>query len=259
MVAGVSPARIPAGSMQVTEVATSSGSLLGGRVRYAQPRDGFRSGIEPVLLAAAVPTRPGERVLEGGSGAGAALLCLAARVPGIRGLGVELDPNLAALARENATANSAEAVSFVAADLITLSQPGVFDHAMANPPYHDAAGTASDHPARELAKRGQPGLLRDWAASLAAPLRHRGTLTLILPTASLPEALHAMCTAGCGPTAVLPLWPMPGRRAKLVLLRGVKGGRAPLRLLTGLVLHATSGEFTPEAEAVLRDGAAIQL
>ena len=54
--------------MEVTQ-----GHLLGGRVRYAQPRSGFRSGIEPVLLAAAVPARPGERVLEAGSGAGAAL------------------------------------------------------------------------------------------------------------------------------------------------------------------------------------------
>jgi tRNA1Val (adenine37-N6)-methyltransferase len=247
------------GPTQVTEVTPSSGTLLGGRVRYAQPRDGFRSGIEPVLLAAAVPTQPGERVLEGGSGAGAALLCLAARVPGIRGIGVELDPNLAALARENATASELEGVSFVAADLVTLSQPGVFDHAMANPPYHAATGTNSPHPARELAKRGQPGLLRDWAVSLVAPLRHRGTLTLILPAASLPEALDAMLTVGCGPTAVLPLWPTAGREAKLMLLRGVKGGRAPLRLLPGLVLHTNRSGFTPEIEAVLRDGAAIRL
>jgi tRNA1Val (adenine37-N6)-methyltransferase len=243
----------------VTDAATSSGSLLGGRVRYTQPREGFRSGIEPVLLAAAVPARPGERVLEGGSGAGAALLCLAARVPGIRGLGVELDPNLAALARENATASNADSVSFVAADLLTLGRPAVFDHAMANPPYHAASGTASPRSARELAKRGRPGLLRDWAVALVAPLRHRGTLTFVLPAASLPEALDAMHAVECGPTAVLPLWPAAGRRAKLMLVHGVKGGRAPLQVLPGLVLHADGGGFTPAAEAVLRDAAAIRL
>jgi tRNA1Val (adenine37-N6)-methyltransferase len=243
----------------MTDVATSSGFLLGGRVRYVQPREGFRSGIEPVLLAAAVPTRPGQSVLEGGSGAGAALLCLAARVPGIRGLGVEVDANLAALARENATASHADGVSFVAADLLTVSQPVVFDHAMANPPYHAAAGTASPRLARESAKRSRPGLLRDWAGALVAPLRHRGTLTLILPAASLPEALDAMRSAECGPTAVLPLWPAAGRKAKLILIHGVKGGRAPLQLLPGLVLHADSGRFTRDAEAVLRDAAALEL
>lgn len=228
-------------------------------MRYTQPREGFRSGIEPVLLAAAVPTRPGERVLEGGSGAGAALLCLAARVSGIRGLGVELDPDLARLANENAIENHADGVSFVAADLLALSQPAVFDHAMANPPYYAATGTTSSDPARELAKRGRPGLLQDWAVALAASLRHRGTLTLILPAASLPEALDAMRAAECRPVAMLPLWPAAGRRAKLVLLHGVKGGRAPLQLLPGMILHTRSGAFTPETEAVLRDGAAIQL
>ena len=72
------PERLPGCAPPATD-----GHLLGGRVSYAQPREGFRSGIEPVLLAAAIPARPGEHVLEGGSGAGAALLCLAARVPGL--------------------------------------------------------------------------------------------------------------------------------------------------------------------------------
>lgn len=238
---------------------TTEGSLLGGRVRYTQPREGFRSGIEPVLLAAAVPARPGEHVLEGGSGAGAALLCLAARVPGVRGLGVELDANLAAVAAANAAANAADGVSFITADLLTLSEMGMFHHAIANPPYHAAAGTRSLVAARETAKRGRPGLLHEWAAALAAALRNGGTLTLIASAASLPDALEAMRAAGCRPTAILPLWPRRGRAAKLLLLRAVKGSRAPLRLLAGLVLHADGGGFSPEAEAVLRDGAAIQL
>jgi len=256
---GLRQGRTVTGPAPTTDDGTSYDSLLGGRVRYAQPREGFRTGIEPVLLAAAVPARPGESVLEGGSGAGAAVLCLAARVPGIRGLGVELDQNLTVLAQANATASSVDGVSFVAANLLTLSPSGVFDHAMANPPYHAATGTASPSPARQLAKRGQPGLLRDWAVALVAPLRHRGTLTLILSAVSLPEAMDAMHTAGCKPTAILPLWPAAGRRAKLILLHGAKGGRAPLRLLPGLVLHASGGGFTPETEAVLRDAAAIPL
>src|ERR1700712_4723911 len=81
------------------------GHLLDGRVRFAQRRTGFRTGIEPVLLAAAIPARAGQRVIEAGTGAGAALLCLAARVPGVSGLGVELDGEMAALARTNAAGN----------------------------------------------------------------------------------------------------------------------------------------------------------
>ncbi len=127
-----------------------------------------------------------------------------------------------------------------------------------NPPYHAPSGTASPLPARVQAKRGEPGLLGAWARALAAPLRHRGTLTFILPAGSLPECLDAMAAVGCAASAVLPLWPKPGRPAKLVLVRGVKNGRAPLQLLPGLVLHEADGSFTPAAEAVLRGGAALE-
>jgi tRNA1Val (adenine37-N6)-methyltransferase len=234
------------------------GHLLGGRVRYAQLREGFRSGIEPVLLAAAIPARIGERVLEGGSGAGASLLCLAARVPGLRGLGVECDSFLTALAARNAEANGAAGLAFLAADLAAMPDSGTFDHALANPPYHAPEGTASPLPARVQAKRGDKALLRVWARALAAPLRYRGTLTFILPAGSLPECLAAMTEADCPANAVLPLWPKQGRPAKLVLVRGAKGGRAPLRLLPGLLLHEADGSFTPAAEAILREAAPLE-
>jgi tRNA1Val (adenine37-N6)-methyltransferase len=237
--------------------------LLGRRVSYRQPAEGFRSGIEPVLLSAAIPVRAGERVLEGGSGAGAALLCLAARVPGIIGLGVESDPCLVALATRNADENHAADLTFRAADITTLFAPGTeqnrFDHALANPPYHTRDGTVSPLHARAQAKRAEQGLLATWARALATPLRHRGTLTFILPAGSLPECLTAMMDAACPATAVLPLWPKSGRPAKLVLVRGIKGGRAPLSLLPGLVLHAEDGSFTPAAQAILRDGAPLDL
>jgi tRNA1(Val) A37 N6-methylase TrmN6 len=214
--------------------------------------------LEPVLLAAAVPARPGERVLEGGTGSGAALLCLAARVAGLHGVGVERDPVLAALARANAAANGFDGIGVVTGDLTVLRPDGVFDHALANPPWH-GAGTASPEPLKETAKRGAPGLIAAWARHLAAPLRHRGTLSLIVAAPALPATLAALAAAGCGSPAVLPLWPRQGRPAGLVLVQGIKGGRGPCRVLAGLVLHAEGGGFTAAAEAVLRGGAALAL
>ena len=84
---------------------TSAGTLLDGRLHHAQPTAGHRTALEPVLLAAAIPARPGERVLEGGTGSGAALLCLAARVAGLYAVGIERDAAMAALARDNMAAN----------------------------------------------------------------------------------------------------------------------------------------------------------
>jgi tRNA1(Val) A37 N6-methylase TrmN6 len=187
------------------------------------------------------------------------LLCLAARVPGLHGLGVERDPCLVSLATRNAEANGGAGLAFLAADITAMPDPGVFDHAFANPPYHDPQGTASPLAARTQAKRGAQGLLCAWARVLGAPLRHRGTLTFILPVGSLPECLAAMADAGCAVSAVLPLWPKQDRPAKLLLVQGVKGGRAPLRLLPGLTLHEADGGFTPAAQAILRDGGPLPM
>jgi tRNA1(Val) A37 N6-methylase TrmN6 len=99
--------------------------------------------------------------------------------------------------------------------------------------------------------------LAGWTEALARCLRPRGTLTLILPAGGVPEVLAAMAAAGVGGGVLLPLWPKPGRAAKLVLLRGTRGGKAPFRVSAGLVLHRAEGGFTKEAEAILRDGAAL--
>lgn len=235
----------------------SEGSLLGGRIRYAQLAEGYRTGLEPVLLAAALPVRPGERVVEAGSGAGAGLLCLAARVPGIIGVGIERNAALCNLAAENAAANQFDQLRFVASDVGEWSDTEPFDHAFANPPWHLAGATASPDTGRDAAKRAADGLLQLWVKRLAKALRPRGTLSLVLPPGRLPEALAAFGAAGCGAPCVLPLWPKQGREAKIVLLRGIRGGRAACRILPGLVLHTPDNRFTDAAEAILRHGEAL--
>lgn len=234
-----------------------AGTLLGGRVRHDQLADGHRTGIEPVLLAASIPAEAGDRVLEGGTGSGAGLLCLAARVGGIGGVGIERDTALAALARANIAANGFAALTVFEADLAEARPDGVFDHAFANPPWHHPSGTRSPDARQDAARRGASGLFALWAARLAAGLRHRGTLTLAIAAGTLPEALAALAACGCGSPVVLPLWPRAGRAARLLLLRGTRGGRGPCVLLPGLVLHRAEGGYTTEAEAILRDAAAL--
>jgi len=238
-------------------LSTRNGTLLGGRVRHTQPVAGHRTGLEPVLLAASIPARPGQRVLEAGTGAGAALMCLAARVSGLSGTGIERDPGMARLARANAAANGFADLEIVTADIATW-QPGCrYDHAMANPPWHDPGASASPDTLRDAARRAAPGLFATWATRLATSLRPRGTLSLALGAGHLAAGIAALGAAGCGSITVFPLWPKAGRPAKLVLLRGVRGGRGPTRLLAGLVLHADDGTFTGAADAVLRDAVAL--
>jgi tRNA1(Val) A37 N6-methylase TrmN6 len=237
--------------MEVTE-----GNLLGGKRRYRQFAGGHRSGFEPVLLAAAVPAKAGERVLEAGAGAGAALLCLGYRVPGIVGVGVEIDQALAGLANENFNINGLVDFYCVVDDAEKPALGQEFDHVMANPPWHDAASTNSPDAGRALAHHAKGSLLEDWVKGLIPCLKPHGSLTLILPAAALSGAVCHLRARNCGAISLFPLWPRVGKPAKLVIIAARHGGKGPDRVLPGLVLHDENG-ITPEAQAVLRDGAAL--
>ena len=238
---------------------TTEGWLLDGRIRYAQPLDGYRTGIEPVLLAASVPARAGERVLEAGTGAGAGLLCLAARVPGVLGLGVEVDPAMAELARRNIKANSVAGISIVTVDIGAWRGDGSFDHAFSNPPWHDPADTLPPVARRRLATHEGEMALEGWIAALRVALRPRGSLTVLVPARQAARAMAALQAGGFGRLTLFPLWPKPGRDAKLALIRGYTAQQGPGRIASGLVLHDDDGRFSGPAQSLLRDGAALPI
>lgn len=238
----------------------STGYLLGGSIKYSQPRRGFRSGIEPVLLASAIPASAGERVLEGGTGTGPALLCLAARISRLCGVGIERDPVLADLARKNLATNGLSGeFEIVTADVTTCPDLDLFNHAFANPPWHSPQGTASSTPGARSAKRATPGSLEAWALSLALRLRRGGTLTMILPAALSGEGCRAIESAGCGSLVLLPLWPKLGLGARLLLVQATKSGAGKCRVLPGLTLHREEGGYSEVLHAILCHGAAIVL
>ena len=239
-------------------------SLLGGRVRFDQPASGYRAAIDPVLLAAAIPVAAGGTVLDAGAGTGAASLCLAARVPNCRIVGLEVQRDLQRLASHNVLRNDlVRRIQIIAGD---LAQPPprlvgtVFDHVMSNPPHHAAAtGTASPNPERAHAHVEHQLDLADWLAKCARMLTPGGSLTVIHRADRLADALAAL-RGSLGDLVVFPLWPRSGDRpAKRILIQGRKGSRGPLRLARGLVLHDDDGRFSAAAEAVLRHGAALEL
>ncbi len=240
---------------------TTDGSLLGGRVAYRQYRDFHRTGLEPVLMAAAVPAGPGDRVIEAGCGAGAGLLCLGQRVSGLQATGVEQDPDMAALARHNLAANRldwpvrAERIEIFAA----TTQATRFDHGFANPPWHRRTASRSPEPRRDLARRGTDTVLYDWLAAFARCLRAEGTVTLALPAALHAQGSAALLEQGFGSVRLMPFWPKAGRAARLLLLQARLGGRGDSVVLPGLILHEQDGRFTAAAQAVLQDGAALVL
>ncbi len=232
-----------------------SETFLDGRVTVAQPQAGFRSGLDAVMLAAAVPATSGQGALELGAGSGAASLCLWARVPGVSVTGVEREEGLAELARANAAANGADC-AFIAADIFAMP-PALkrgFDQVFANPPFHGEGHVSPD--AVRAAALMDAGKLGDWLSLGLQRTVSGGYFTVILRADRLNEALAALPEKGL---CAFPLWPRAGEAPKRVIVQARKGSGAPFALLAGLVLHCDDGAWTPEADAVLRRGTALAL
>lgn len=258
----------------MTELARTIDAFLGGRLSILQPRAGYRAGIDAVLLAAAVPAHEaaGERVLDAGAGVGVVGLAVATRVADVRVTLVEIDAGLARVAGENVRRNDlGERVDVVVADIVQGGaalhdpqrpaglDPGAFAHVAANPPYHrTGAGTAPAVAHKAQAHQMERDGLDRWAAFLATAAAGGGTLTLIHRAEALGEVLAAFA-GRFGSLRVLPVHPRAGAPAHRVLIRGVKGSRAPLVLLAGLVLQDENGRYLPAIDDVLRHGKPLAL
>jgi tRNA1(Val) A37 N6-methylase TrmN6 len=230
-------------------------AILGGLLRLRQPAKGLRTGIDPVFLAAAAPGGMG-RVLDLGCGVGTAALCLARRRPAVAVAGLELQPALTGLARENVLLNGLESrVTIHEGDLLRpppAIAAGGFDLVLANPPFHAAgSATAPAEPGRAQGHMEGEADLAGWMDQMLKLAAAKASLLLIHKPNRLGDLL-ALLEGRAGGITVFPLWPALGRPARRIILLARKGSAAPLTLAQGLVLHEPGGAYSAAADAVLR-------
>ena len=241
-------------------------AFLGGQLRLRQPKSGHRAGHDAMLLAAATSARPGDRVVDFGAGVGAAGLALAKRVAGIGIVLIEIDAALAEMARQNAVSNEIETdviVLDVASNADAFAGVGLMpdsvDVVLMNPPFNDPARhRASPDKSREIAHVATAETLENWIHAARRILKSGGVLTLIWRADGLAEVLAAL-DRGFGSVAVLPVHSDASAPAIRVLIRAVKGGRAPTHIHAGLMLNDESGLPNKQVQDVLAGKGALPL
>lgn len=249
-------------------------AFLGGKLRLLQPAKGFRSGLDAVLLAAAasISAKPACRVLDAGAGAGAVGLAIATRCPNARVTLVEIDPEMAGLARRNTERNAmTDRVDVVVADISAGGKvlhdpacpdglaPAAFEHVVTNPPYFAVgAGTPPAIRGKAGAHQMAEGSLDRWVAFLTTAAVAGGSLTMIHRTDALAEVLRSL-DGRFGGLRLLPVQSRNDTSATRIIITAIKGSRAPLELRPGLVVHDSENRFTPLLEEVLRHGAPLPI
>lgn len=241
---------------------TSADLFLGGRLTVSQPVDGYRAGSDPMFLAASVGAKDGERVLDLGCGVGTASLSLLARLPNVLVTGLELQPELAGLARANAEANGfagrLEVVEGCLTDPPSLIRGQGFDHVITNPPWYEP-GTIRAPAAKTKAVGHMEGDadLATWIRVAVKFLKPKGRLSMIHRADRLGDILAVLNTCRVGEIRVFPLFARPGKPAIRVIIMARRDAKTPLEVLPGLILHEEDGGYTPMAENVLRNAAPL--
>ncbi|HZZ62591.1 MAG TPA: methyltransferase [Roseiarcus sp.] len=247
---------------------SSCDAWLGGRLTLVQPKRGHRAGTDAALLAAAADFPEG-RFVDVGAGVGAVALAILGRRPRLNADLVEIDSDLARLAAGNAERNGfagrARILRLDVCDARARREAGLLDGqadaVVTNPPFFDP-GTVRASPdtarARAHVFAGEAGgvPLVPWMRACLAVLRPDGRFVMI----HRPDALAAILAAAenrLGALALMPIHPRAGASAHRLLVSGIKGSKAPLRIAPGLVLHEGDGRLTDEAEAIHRGEALI--
>ena len=219
----------------------------------AQPASkGHRSGMDAMMLAAAVPGSFAGRLADLGAGAGAAGLAVASRCPLATVLLVERSPQMARFARESVALPQNRRIAGRAGVLegdVSLTgkariaaglEDAAFDFAIMNPPFNLGHDRATPHALRKEAHVMEEGLLEAWIRTAGAIVKPRGGMAIIARPQSLGVILEAM-RGRFGDASIVPVHPRPQDVAIRAIVRAVRGSRKALSFHPPLVLHADTG------------------
>ena len=233
-------------------------TLRAGRVRIFQPARGARMSLDPVLLEGFLPP-PHGRFLDIGCGTGALSFLLLARDPAAGGVGVELQPRLAALATRGRDENGwQERLEIVVGDVRNVKEMGdrigaaSFDLVATNPPYRTLAGSRRPpDDERALSHQEISLALAEWVACAARAVRPGGRVAAIFPAERAADLLAEMRSRDLVPSRMRVVHPRAGEPASRVLVEAERAGRRPLTIEPPLYVHADGARYTPEVLRLL--------
>lgn len=222
-----------------------------GRLRLLQPQNGPRVNLDTILLASWVKFRSGHtKFLEAGCASGAISLILAEKFRNIHVTGVEIQSELAELAKVNAENNNlSDKVSFIAGDIRdkNLLPREYFDVIVINPPYEsEARGRVSPEPSRSAARHELTCTPDDVGEFSARVLKSKGRLFCVFTSERLDVFINAITAHKILPKRIRFVYPDVNHNSGIFLLEAIKDGGEGVNILPPLFVRNLDGIYTPE-------------
>lgn len=223
-----------------------------------QRTDGFKFGVDAVLAAyyAQAEIKSGQTVLDLGTGTGIIPILLAARTSAGQITGLEIQADMAEMARRSVALNHLESrVSILTGNIadcpVELVPKGVFQHVVTNPPYQKkGSGMQNPSDSKAIARHEIFCTLEDVISLAARSLVEGGTFTMVHRPDRLCDIMHLMRQYRIEPKALRMVHPTPGKAPSMVLLRGTKGGHPYLKVEAPLYIFDNNGSESTELQQI---------
>lgn len=227
-----------------------------GRISVKQPSHGYRFSVDAVILGNLAAVKPGERVIDLGTGCGVIPLIMCYRQPETgRIFGVEIQPELAETAAVNAEENRMHhLITIIEKDLKSMTPEdtgGTVDAVVCNPPHFARnSGRINPDSQKALARHEIAVTLSDLTAAASRMLAPGGQMMAIYPSERLADLLDAMRQVHIEPKHLRMIHPAPGAEAQRVLVHGTRGKPPGIKVAPPLYVRRNARDYSDELEAM---------
>lgn len=232
-------------------------TFFDGRLVVYQNKAGYRFSIDSILLAGYIRPKKESRLMDLGCGCGIISLMLAYRFPALRFYGVEIQPSLASLARQNVMENKMDdRVRILERDMKALTQKisrGPMDIIFCNPPFGRAcSGRINPNAERALARHEIKVSLKEITAVTRRMLRTGGRFFIIFPAERITDLLCRMRADQIEPKRIRMVHSFETDSPKRILVEGIAGGQPGTSIDLPLAIYRAEGVYTDEVQHLLR-------
>lgn len=219
--------------------------------KIIQDKGRFCFGMDAVLLSGFARVKPGEKVLDLGTGTGIIPILLEAKTDGEHFTGLEIQPESADMASRSVAYNDLQdKIDIVVGDIKDASQrfgASSFDVITTNPPYMIRQhGIKNDQDAKAIARHEILCDLDDILRESAKMLKPSGRFYMVHRPFRLAEIFSKMIEYRIEPKRMQLVYPFADKEPNMVLIEGLRGGKSRITVEKPLIVYKEPGVYTDE-------------